>query len=75
MAQPANTKYTVWRQFLYSGIETCFGPSTQGAGAKTHLKSRFCAIFQKRGAMLEDIDGPCGLPPSDHREYATAIAI
>ena len=35
----------MWRTFLYSGFETCFGPSTQGAGTKTHLKSRFCAIL------------------------------
>ena len=45
---PANT---MWRKLLYSGFETCFGPSTQGAGTKTHLKSRFCAILKKRGAM------------------------
>ena len=37
--------------FLHSGFETCFGPSTQGAGTKTHLKSRFCAILKKRGAV------------------------
>ena len=37
----------MWRKFLYSGFETCFGPSTQGAGTKTHLKSRFCAILTK----------------------------
>ena len=43
---------TMWRKILYSGFETCFGPSTQGAGTKTHLKSRFCAILTKRGAML-----------------------
>ena len=43
---PANT---MWRKLLYSGFETCFGPSTQGAGTKTHLKSRFSAILKKRG--------------------------
>ena len=42
----------MWRKLLYSGFETCFGPSTQGAGAKTHLKSRFRAILRKRGAIL-----------------------
>ena len=53
---PANT---MWRKLLYSGFETCFGPSTQGAGTKTHLKSRFCAILKKRGAMLEfEMDRP-----------------
>ena len=50
VAVPANT---MWRKLLYSGFETSFGPSTQGAGfgagAKTHLKSRFCAILKKRG--------------------------
>ena len=50
---------TIWRKCLYSGFETCFGPSTQGAGTKTHLKSRCCAILTKRGAILEfEIDGP-----------------
>ena len=39
-------------------VETCFGPSTQGAGTKTHLKSRFCAILKKRGAMIFGIDAP-----------------
>ena len=34
-------------------METCFGPSTQGAETKTHLKSRFCAILKKRGFMYE----------------------
>ena len=50
-ASPANT---MGRKLLYSGFETCFGPSTQGAGAKTHLKSRFClqAILKQRGAMF-----------------------
>ena len=37
----------MWRKFLYSGFETCFGPSTQGARTKTHLKSKFCAILTK----------------------------
>ena len=46
---PANT---MWRKLLYSGFETCFGPSTQGAGTETHLKSRFCAILQKKGSLL-----------------------
>ena len=35
----------MWRKLLYSGFETCFGPSTQGAETKTHLKSRFSAIL------------------------------
>ena len=53
---PAGTSNTMWRKLFYSGFETCFGPSTQGAGTKTHLKthlkSRFCAILKKRGAMI-----------------------
>ena len=60
---PANT---MWRKLLYSGFETCFGPSTQGAGTKTHLKSRFFAILKTRGAMLKfGIDGPS--PPFSER--------
>ena len=43
----------MWRKLLYSGFETCFWPHTQGAGTRTHLKSRFCAILTKRGALLE----------------------
>ena len=36
-------------KFLYSGFETCFGwdPRHLGAGSKTHLKSRFCAILKE----------------------------
>ena len=53
---PANP---MWPKLLYSEIETWFGPSTQGAGAKTHLKSRFCAILTERGAMFEfEMDWP-----------------
>ena len=54
---PANT---MWRKLLYSGFETCFGPSTQGAETKTHLKSRFCAIL-KKGALCKNLrsTGPC----------------
>ena len=44
LLSPVNT---MWRKLLHSGFETCFGPSTQGAGTKTHLKSRFCAILEK----------------------------
>ena len=32
-------------KLLYAGFETCFGPSTQDAGTKTHVESRFCAIL------------------------------
>ena len=46
---PANT---MWRKLLHSGFEACFGPSTQGAGTQTHLKSRFCALLKKRGAVF-----------------------
>ena len=42
----------MWRKLFYSGFETCFGPSTHGAGTKTHLKSRFCAILKKGGAIV-----------------------
>ena len=50
---PQRHANTMWRKLLYSGFETCFGPSTQGAGTKTHLKSRFClqAILKKRGVV------------------------
>ena len=39
----------MWRKLLNPRFETCLGPSIQGAGAKTHHKSRFCAILKKRG--------------------------
>ena len=46
-------------KLLHGGFETSFGPSTLGSGAKAHLKSRFCAIFKKGGAMLQfEIDRP-----------------
>ena len=35
--------------FFVLRFETCFGPSTQGAATKTHLKTRVCAISKKRG--------------------------
>ena len=76
---------TAWRKLLYSGFETCFGPSTQGAGTQgagtqgagtqgagtqgagteTHLKSRFCAIFLKRGAIEFDNRVRCDLLERD----------
>ena len=57
---PANT---MWRKLLYSGFETSFGPSTQGAETKRHLKSRFCAILKKMGVMYEfEIDWPSSTP-------------
>ena len=40
----------MWHKLLYSGVKTCIGPSTQGAGSTTDLKSRFCAIFAKTQA-------------------------
>ena len=35
--------HTMWRKCMYSGFETCFGPSTKvrGSDIKTQLKSRF----------------------------------
>ena len=38
---------------LYSGFETRSGPIAQGAGTKLQLKSRLCAVLNKRGAMFE----------------------
>ena len=32
-------------KFLYAGLGTCFGQSTQGAGTKTHLKSRWRTVL------------------------------
>ena len=34
----------MWLKLLYAGFETCFGPSTQGTGAKTHPESR-CSVI------------------------------
>ena len=39
---------TMRRKLLYSAFESCFGPSTQGAGTRTHLKSGVCAILKKK---------------------------
>ena len=68
---PANT---MWRKLLYSGFKTCFGPSTQGAGTKTHLKSRCCVVLKAKpsesGAMqyLGFAAPACvsSRPPSQH---------
>ena len=35
----------MWFKLLYAGFETCFAPSTESAGSKTHLESRGCAIL------------------------------
>ena len=65
---PANA---MWRNLLHSGFETCFGPSSQGAGTKMHLKSGFCAILTKRGAILEfEIDGPVSISLPAHQYFA-----
>ena len=42
----------MWLNLLYSGFETCFGPSAQGAETETHLKSRFCAILKNGGEII-----------------------
>ena len=47
--------HTMWHNLLYSGFETCFGPSTQGAGTKTHLKSRFCTILKIKEARCKNL--------------------
>ena len=45
---PANT---MWRNLLYSGSETCFGPSTQGAGIRYQNTSQIQILghFEKKG--------------------------
>ena len=45
----SGTSNTMWHKLFYSGFETCFGPTTQGAGTKTHLKSIFLRHFEKKG--------------------------
>ena len=47
-----NHKWNVVELF-YTGLETCVSPRTyNGAGRKTHLKSRFVCTILKRGAMF-----------------------
>ena len=52
--RPANT---MCRKLVCSGSKTCFGPSTQGAGTKTHLEPRFCVIFNEGELGLECVYG------------------
>ena len=40
---------TMWRKLLYSGFETCFGPSTQGAGTKNTSQIQMLRHFDKKG--------------------------
>ena len=50
---PANA---VWRKLLHSGFETCFGPSTFGAGIRYQNTSQIQILhrFEKKGgAMFE----------------------
>ena len=52
---------TVWRKLLYSGFETCFGLSTQGAGLRYQNTSQIQILLashcDKRGAMLKCVIG------------------
>ena len=50
---------TMGVELLYSGFETCFGPSTQRAWTKTHLKSRFCVILKKLGSNVRISRSTC----------------
>ena len=50
-----NCANTMWRKLLYSGFETCFGPSTQGAGIRYQNTSQIQILrhFEKRGAWCK----------------------
>ena len=45
----------MWRKLLYSGFETCFGPSTQGAGIRYQNTSQIQILrhFDKKGARCK----------------------
>ena len=54
---PAGPANAMWRKLLYSGFQTCFGPSTQGAGIRYQNTSRIQILlashFEKKGRDLE----------------------
>ena len=55
------TSNTMWRKLFYSGFETCFGPSTQGAGIRYQNTSQIQILRhfeKKRAAMYFWIDAP-----------------
>ena len=45
------TSNTMWRKLFHSGFETCFGPSTQGAGIRYQNTSQIQIFrhFEKKG--------------------------
>ena len=47
---------TMWRKRLYSGFETCFGRSTQGAGIRyqntSQIQILLASNFEKKGGRL-----------------------
>ena len=47
----------MWRELLYSGFETCFGPRTQGAGMRYQNTSQIQILLgrhlKKRSTVLE----------------------
>ena len=52
----------MWRKFLYSGFETCFGPSTQGAGIRYQNTSQIQIFrhFEKKGRDVKfGMTGQC----------------
>ena len=54
-APPAKIKYVYQKLFIVDSRRVLVGtPGTKGAGSKTHLKSRFCAI-SKKGEQCYDV--------------------
>ena len=69
----------MWRKFLYSGFETRFGPSTQGAGIRYQNTSQIQILRhfdKKRGAVLKfGIGWPRLYSGSDNHDVATPIYV
>ena len=57
---PANT---MWRKLLYSGFETCFGPSTQGAGIRyqntSQIQILLASHFEKKVKWVKKVRPHC----------------
>ena len=52
MAFPSRPVQQMWFKLLYTGFETCFPPSTKGAGIKKNISQiQFLRHFKTRGAL------------------------
>ena len=70
-------KYSMWRKLLYTGFcrfETCFGPSTQGAGTKNTSQIQILRHFERNGKLQLELEVKIDVPHSTHANADTVNA-